>query len=149
MTKISSYSLSLLLVLVLLGGGCKAQSAPAAALPALDRDSVERIQTAIRKQYNVASQINIGISAPKASDVPGYDQIVVTLSSADGEKKTTFDFLVSKDRKTLGHLEKVNLEKVELPKETMAKMGLDSNVPGARACIPCCFPVCCRRMATR
>ncbi len=106
-------------------GGCKAQSAPAADVPALDKDSVERIQTAIRNQYNVASQINVGISAPKTSEVPGYDQIVVTLSSANGEKKTTFDFLISKDRKTLGHLEKINLQKVELPKETLAKMGLE------------------------
>jgi protein-disulfide isomerase len=115
----------LLLILALLGGGCKAQTSSAAALPALDRDSVERIQTAIRKQYNVASQIGIGVSAPKVSDVPGYDQIIVTLTSANAEKQTTFDFLISKDRKTLGHLEKVNLEKVELPKEVMAKMGLE------------------------
>ncbi len=124
MKKISSYNVNLVLILALFGG-CKAQSAPAAELPALNPDSVERIQTAIRNQYNVASQIGIAVSAPKASEVPGYDQIVVTLSSANNEKKTTFDFLISKDRKTLGHLEKVNLEKVELPKEVMAKMGLE------------------------
>jgi protein-disulfide isomerase len=125
LTKIGSYILNFLLILTLLSG-CKAQGgSPAADLPALDRDSVERIQTAIRKQYNVASQINIGISAPKASDIPGYDQIIVTLTSTNADKQTTFDFLISKDRKTLGRLEKMNLQKVELPKETMAKMGLE------------------------
>ena len=84
--------------------GCRAQNTPSTGL---SPQVVRRIQTEIRSRYSVAPQVDISISAPDASDVPGYDKVVVTF--AHDAKKTTFDFLISKDRKTLARLEKIDI----------------------------------------
>lgn len=97
-------SLSAFLFLVLACGGCKAQSATAAGL---SPEVTHRIQNEIRSRYSVPPPVDISVSSPESSDVPGYDKLVVTFTH-DG-KKTTFDFLVSKDRKTLARLEKIDI----------------------------------------
>lgn len=97
--------LNAFLFLILASGGCKAQSAP--ALGALSPEVLHRIQNEIRSRYSVPPQVVISVSAPEASDVPGYDKLIVTF--AHDEKKTTFDFLVSKDRKMLARLEKIDI----------------------------------------
>ena len=61
------------------------------------------MQNEIRSHYSVPQQVAISLSTPQPSDIPGYDRLVVTFTHA--EKKTTIDFLVSKDRKTLARLE--------------------------------------------
>lgn len=99
-------SLLIPVFLVLLGAGCRAQSSNATPA-ALSPETVRRIQTEIRSRYQVPPQIDISLSAPKAADIPGYDSIVVTISG--GSHTSTFDFLVSKDRKTLGHLETMDI----------------------------------------
>jgi protein-disulfide isomerase len=107
-----------LLFLIFMAGGCKAQSTTtSAALPA---EVSYKIQAAIRSQYSVPSRVTISLSDPKPSDLPGYDQFTVTFTSPNNT--STHEFLISKDRKTLSHLEKIDLEKVDLPRDLMAKI---------------------------
>ena len=80
----------------------------ATAPASLSAEVIRRIEIEIRSRYNIPPRVNILVAAPEASAaVPGYDQIVVSFNH--NEKKTTFDFLVSKDRKTLARLEKVDI----------------------------------------
>jgi protein-disulfide isomerase len=80
------------------------QEAPAAPLtPEISR----RIENEIRSRYNVPPQITISMSAPKAGSMAGYDDVVVTFSG--GTHTTNHTFLVSKDRKTLAHLETIDI----------------------------------------
>jgi protein-disulfide isomerase len=100
--------------LVMAAAGCKAQStAPAALSPEI----THRIQTEIRSRYSVPPTVQISLAAPGPSDIPGYDKVVVTFDH-DG-KKTTFDFLVSKDRQTLARL-----EKIDISQDLMSKIDL-------------------------
>jgi protein-disulfide isomerase len=111
-------SVHFLLFFVFLAGGCKAQSAskPAALAP----EVVQRVEAALRAQYNVPRTINIAISELKSSEQPDYDQFTVTFSG--GKNTSTHEFLISKDRKTLAHLEKIDLAKIDLPADLMAKI---------------------------
>jgi protein-disulfide isomerase len=66
-----------------------------------------RILTEIRSRYNVPSQISIALSEPKQGKTPGYDDVTVTFTG--GTHTTKHDFLISKDRKTLAHLETIDI----------------------------------------
>lgn len=117
MVRINVFSAHCLLFLMFLAGGCKAQSAakPASLTP----DVAQRIDAALRAQYNVPRTINISLSELKPSEQPGYDQFTVTFT---GKTTSTHEFLISADRKTLAHLEKIDLAKVDLPADLMAKI---------------------------
>jgi protein-disulfide isomerase len=105
LARISGIFLSTIFFLVMVGPGCKAQSSSAPG--AIPQDTLRRIQLEIRSRYNVPPQIQISVSDPKPSDVPSYDQLVVTFKG--GEHTSTHDFLISKDRKTLAHIEKFDI----------------------------------------
>jgi protein-disulfide isomerase len=90
---------------LILAGGCKAQS-PATS-GALSPELAHRIQTEIRSRYSVPPRVDISVSDPQTSDIPGYDKLIVTFTH--DEKKNTFDFLISKDRKTLARLESIDI----------------------------------------
>jgi protein-disulfide isomerase len=107
-----------LLFCMFLAGGCKAQSSakPASLTP----DVAQRIEAALRAQYNVPRTINISLSELKPSDQPGYDQLTVTFTG--GKNTSNHEFLISTDRKTLAHLEKIDLAKIDLPVDLMAKI---------------------------
>lgn len=96
--------LNIFLFLVL-AGGCRAQSA--ATSGALSPELTRRIETEIRSRYSVPDQVDISLSNPQASDIPGYDKLIVTFTH--DAKKNTFDFLVSRDRKTLARLESIDI----------------------------------------
>ena len=98
-------SLSVVLVLLMVPGWCKAQSAN--SQQALSNEVIHRIQREIRSRYSVPHQVEILISAPTASDITGYDKVIVTFTH--DAKKTTHDFLISKDRKTLARLETIDI----------------------------------------
>jgi protein-disulfide isomerase len=83
----------------------------------LSPDVVHRIQTEIRTHYNVPQQMTISVADPKPGLVPGYDDLVVTLLG--GSKPSNHDFLISKDRKTLAHL-----DKYDVSQDLMSKMDL-------------------------
>jgi protein-disulfide isomerase len=84
--------------------GCKAQPAsqgsPASALN-------RRIEIMVRSQYNVPPNISVTLGARKPGQIPGYDELPVTLSH--GDKSQVIDFLISTDGKTLARLEKFDL----------------------------------------
>jgi protein-disulfide isomerase len=66
-----------------------------------------RIANEIRSRYSVAPQISVSLAAPKAGNTHGYDDLVVTFTN--GTRTTSFDFLVSKDRKKLARLETIDI----------------------------------------
>lgn len=94
---------SVFLYLVLAAGVSKAQSASSTLSPAI----AHRIQMEIRTKYDVSPKVDIALSPLEPSDIPGYEKFVVTFTH--DEKKTVFDFLVSKDRKTLARFEKMDI----------------------------------------
>jgi protein-disulfide isomerase len=82
--------------------------AQAAAKPApLTPEITHRIVTEIRSRYNVPPQVTISVAEPKASTMAGYDEMVVSFTG--GTNTTHHDFLISTDRKTLAHLEKIDI----------------------------------------
>jgi protein-disulfide isomerase len=101
----SIVSVVVLFFLLVVAGGCRAQNASSSSK--LDPVIVHRIETEIRSRYSVPAQINISVSDPQPGDMPGYDKVVVTFTG--GDHTTSHDFLISKDRKTLAHLETIDV----------------------------------------
>jgi protein-disulfide isomerase len=89
----------LFLLLTCLGVGAQVPSS----------DLSQRIERQIRSYYDLPDSVKITVSAPHASDFPNYDGYTVTLEG-DSNKKT-FDFLLSKDQKTLIRMTKMDLSK--------------------------------------
>ena len=113
MARFGGIFLGFFLFLALSASGCSAQVSGSSG--ALTPEIKRRIQTEIRSRYNVPPSIGVGLSELKASEVPGYDQLTVTFTG--GTHNTTFDFLLSKDRKTLARL-----EKFDISQDLMAKI---------------------------
>jgi protein-disulfide isomerase len=93
--------------------GCGAQSAPP--------DLAAKVESHVRAYYQVPPQVQIVVSAPKASDFPNYDALTVTF--LQGETKKTYDFVVSKDGNTLIRLTKMDLSKDPYA-DTISKINL-------------------------
>lgn len=103
--------LSLFVALLCLG--CSAQNATS---PNVDR----RIEQQIRATYHIPASVPISIGERKpSSDFSGYS--VVKVSFGRGEKTQDFDFLLSKDEKTLVQVTKMDLSK-DPGLETMKKI---------------------------
>jgi protein-disulfide isomerase len=81
--------------------GCSAQLAPA--------DLTQRIERQLRASYTVSPTVKVTVSAPHPSEFSNYDTVTVTFDG-DG-KKQTYDFLLSKDQKTLVRMTKMDLTK--------------------------------------
>ncbi|MGA7833503.1 MAG: thioredoxin domain-containing protein [Terracidiphilus sp.] len=94
-----------LIVLLIVGmaAGCKAQPAPQVPDPAFNR----HIEVMVRAQFNLPPKVIVTIGARKPSQIPGYETLPVTLSS--GTNSQIVDFLISTDGKTLARLEKFDL----------------------------------------
>lgn len=91
--------------------GCSAQLAP--------NEITQRIERQLRASYSVPPTVKVLISSPHASEFPGYDAITVTF---DGEgRKQNYEFLLSKDQKTLVRMTKMDLSKDPYA-ETMKKI---------------------------
>jgi protein-disulfide isomerase len=88
------------LFLLLICLGCSAQSAPP--------DLVRAIERHVRVLYSVPHDVNISVGALRNSDFPNYDATTVSFEGG-GTKPQQFEFLVSKDRKTLLRLIKMDL----------------------------------------
>lgn len=65
------------------------------------------IENEIRSHYSVSPQVSVSFAPLKAGKTPGYDDLVVTFTG--GTRTTSYDFLLSKDRKTLAHLETMDV----------------------------------------
>jgi protein-disulfide isomerase len=72
-------------------------------------DLSQRIERQIRSYYDLPDSVKITLSAPHGSDFPNYDGYTVTLEG-DGNKKV-FEFLLSKDQKTLIRMTKMDMSK--------------------------------------
>jgi protein-disulfide isomerase len=106
-----------LLVLLLICLGCSAQSAPP--------EVAKRIERQVRVFYTIPPTVKINLGALKPSEFPNYDAL--TISFDGGDKKKEYDFLLSKDGKTLLRMTKLDLTKDPL-EEVMKKIDL-SNRP--------------------
>src|ERR1700676_4210405 len=90
-------------VLMLVCLGCSAQLAPAPS------DLIQKIERQVRATYSIPATVKITVGALRPSDFTGYDAL--TISMEGGEKKQTYDFLLSKDGKTLARMTKLDLTK--------------------------------------
>ena len=98
---IRKINLALCAALLLVAGGCKAQTTKAS--DTLSDATIRRIQNEIRSRYNVRDDIQMAVSALRESDIPGFDKFTVVFSG--GTRTTSFDFLISKDRKKIMHMD--------------------------------------------
>lgn len=77
------------------------------ASASLSPEITHRILNELRSRYSVPPQIDIALSNPKAGKTPNYDDITVTFSGQG--HSSSHEFLISKDRKTLAHLETIDI----------------------------------------
>ena len=105
---------SLLLLICL---GCSAQS--------VSPDLSRKIERQVRSYYNLPARVNVVLGPLKASEFPNYSTLTITLDG--GSKKSTYDFLLSKDGNSLIRMTKMDLTKDPFL-EVMNKMDL-SNRP--------------------
>jgi hypothetical protein len=103
----------ILVLFLLVCLGCSAQLAPA--------DLARRIERQLRSSYNVPPTVKVIITAPRPSEFANYDAVTVTFDG-DG-KKQNYEFLLSKDQKTLVRLTKMDLSKDPYA-ETMKKIDI-------------------------
>ena len=102
-----------ILILVLVCLGCSAQSAPP--------DLIQKIERQVRATYSIPASVKITVGPLRPSDFANYDAI--TISMEGGEKKQTYEFLLSKDGKTLARMTTLDLTKDPYV-EAMKKMNL-------------------------
>ena len=100
-------------MLVLVCLGCSAQSAPP--------DVTQRIERQVRATYSIPASVKITVGPLRPSEFTNYDALTIDMEGPD--KKQTYDFLLSKDGKTLGRMTKLDLTKDPYA-ETMKKMDL-------------------------
>jgi protein-disulfide isomerase len=65
------------------------------------------IENEISSRYSVSPQVTISLASPKPGKIPDYDDLIVTFTG--GAHTTSYDFLLSKDRKTLARLETMDI----------------------------------------
>jgi protein-disulfide isomerase len=103
----------LFLVLLLVCLGCSAQSVPA--------DTAKLIERQVRSSYHLPPAVKIDVGPLTPSEFPNYDAVKLTF--ADGSKKKEYDFLLSKDRKTLLRMTKLDLTR-DPNKDLMSKIDI-------------------------
>ncbi len=107
------------LVLLVICLGCAAQSAAPA-------DTAKAIERQVRSFYKLPPDVQISIGPIKPSDFSNYDAVKLTFNK--GTRKDEYDFLLSKDGKTL-----VKLTKLDLTKDPNAEVMKKMDVKGRPA----------------
>jgi protein-disulfide isomerase len=102
--------------------GCHAQ-APAQSAGKLSPELARRVEVLIRSRSNVPADYEIQVGPRSKSDIPGFDEIVVTFTS-DGKGSKPITFLLSTDGKTLAQFSKFDISKD--PKEVVSAAGRPS-----------------------
>jgi protein-disulfide isomerase len=90
-----------ILVFLLVCLGCSAQS--------VSPDILQRIEHQVRAHYDIPAHVKIEISPLKPSEFPEYDALTITFEGTD--KKQSYEFLLSKDKKTLIRMSRLDLTK--------------------------------------
>ncbi len=88
-----------LVVLLLICLGCSAQSPPADVARVVERE--------VRAHYSVSPDVKVILGPLRPSEFANYDALTVTFASPG--KKQEFEFLLSRDYKTLVRLTKLDL----------------------------------------
>jgi protein-disulfide isomerase len=99
------------LVLVLICLGCSAQST--------SPDTAKAIERQVRSYYKLPPDVQVSIGPVRSSEFANYDAVKLTFSK--GTRKDEYDFLLSKDNKTLVKMTKLDLTK-DPNAEIMKKM---------------------------
>ncbi|MGB8011474.1 MAG: thioredoxin domain-containing protein [Terriglobales bacterium] len=96
------------LVLLLICLGCSAQAPPStpAQVPP-PADIVRVVERHVRAQYSLPPKVQVIVGPLRSSEFPNYDALTVTFASPT--KKQDFDFLLSRDHKTLVRMTKLDL----------------------------------------
>src|SRR5271156_5444884 len=94
------------LALLLICLGCSAQSHPATS-PAAIPDIARAIEREVRAHYSPPPDVKVMIGPLRSSEFPNYDALTVTFASPN--KKQDFEFLLSRDHKTLARITKMDL----------------------------------------
>lgn len=102
-----------LFVLALICLGCSAQSVP--------QEQAQRIEREVRSYYSLPPTVKVTIGTLRPSDFPNYDALTINIDGSG--KKQDYDFLLSKDGKTLLRMTKLDLTKDPFA-ETMKKIDL-------------------------
>ena len=95
--------------------GCSAQAPPSASAPssaqgpALSGEVVQQIERQVRAHYSLPPDVKLILGTLRASEFPNFDELTITFDNA--EKKQAFEFLLSRDHKTLARLTKLDLTK--------------------------------------
>jgi len=105
-----------ILVLVLVCMGCSAQLAP------VPSDLTQKIEREVRATYSIPASVKITVGPLRPSDFANYDALTITIEGE--EKKQTYEFLLSKDGKTLARMTKLDLTKDPYA-EAMKKIDLN------------------------
>ena len=93
-------------VLLLICLGCSAQSNPG---DQTQPDTAKAIERQVRSYYKLPPGVQVVIGPVRSSDFPNYDS--VKLAFVKGAHKDEYDFLLSKDRKTLVKMTTLDLTK--------------------------------------
>ncbi len=97
----------LFLVLTLAALGCHAQT-PAQSGQGLSPELTRRVEVLIRAKTSVPPNYDIHISPRTRSEVPGFDEIIVTFTT-EGQASKPIRFLLSQDNKTLAQFSKYDI----------------------------------------
>jgi hypothetical protein len=77
-------------------------------------DLSHKIEVQVRSFYNLPARVKLVLGPIQPSEFPNYDALTITLDG--GDKKVTYDFLLSKDRNTLIRQTKLDLTRTHSSK---------------------------------
>jgi protein-disulfide isomerase len=97
------------LILVLLIAIESRTQVVATPLPASNTSTARQIEVFIRTQFSIPPDCDLTLGSQTASNVPDYNKVPITLVCQG--KQSTFNFLISKDGKTLARLEEFDITK--------------------------------------
>ena len=98
-------------------GAASAKTGPASASstssvassPAPSGELAQQIDRQVRAHYSLPPEVKLELGGIRPSDFANYDELTITFVSPD--KKQPYDFLLSRDRKTLLRVTKMDLSK--------------------------------------